>query len=203
MATAFAKRALQNLTAFRSTKWYTKDFTTLALRTATDYATRNEINYGLSNLAVGTWANSTLKLSSNEAGECVINGVLKVLPALSDQDVTVSTGAVLDAINGAGTLVGAAYSSAAAIQYVTLLATNSDGDGTQTDTDNSNAKYVAVVGTGDHLTSIEIAAAIAASSGNAANSDHSGCSYVMVAQVLGNTGSPDVVTLNRNNILGA
>ena len=202
MATQFAKRALQNLTAFISTKWFTKDFKTLALRIATDYAARNEIHYGLGDLTDGTFATGNLKVTGS-AGVCVINGVLKVLPALADQDLMAVSGNVLGAITDAGAAVASGYDSSSADQYVTLLATNSDGDGTYTDTDNSNAKYVAIVSTSDHLTSAEIASAIAASDQNSGSADHAGCKYVMVAQIVGKTSSSDEVTLNRNNVLGA
>lgn len=202
MAIAYAKRALQNLTAFKSTKWFTKDFKSMALRVATDYATRNEIHYGLGDLAQGaTFATSTLNLTGT-AGVCVINGVLKVLPALSDQDVMASSGNVLKAITAAG--AEASFDSSSADVYVTLLATNSDGDGTQTNDDNSNAKYVAVVASGAaHLTSVQIANAIAESAGNSNDADHSGCKYVMVAQIVGEQATTHDVTLNRNNVLGA
>lgn len=200
MAIQYAKRALQNLTAFKATKWFTKDFKTLALRIATDYAARNEIHYGLADLAVGTFSDSTLKVTGS-AGVCVINGVLKVLPALSDTDlVGGSSGNVLGAITDAGAAV--TYDSSGADQYVTLLATNSDGDGTYTNTDGSNAKYLAIVSTVNHLTSAEVASAIAATGSNSTGYDHEGCKYVMVAQIVGGSVS-DTVTLNRNNVLGA
>jgi len=202
MATQYAKRALQNLTAFKATKWFTKDFKTLALRIATDYAARNEINYGLADLAQGaTFNTSTLKLTGT-AGVAMINGVLKVLPALSDTDVTaIVTDKSLRCITSAGA-VGTFDSSADV--YVTLLATNSDGDATQTDLDNSFARYVAILGSSTgHLSSAEISAAILASAGNASSADHSGCKYVMVAQIIGKAATTHLVTLNRNNVLGA
>ena len=202
MAIAYAKRALQNLTAFKSTKWFTKDFKSIALRVATDYASRNEIHYGLGNLAGGTFATGNLKVTG-AAGVCVINGVIKVLPALADQDLMAVSGNVSGAITDAGAAVGSSYDSSSADQYVTLLATNSDGDGTYTNTDNSTAKYVAIVSTVNHLTSSEIASAIAASEGNSGTADHAGCKYVMVAQIVGKTATADQVTLNRNNVLGA
>ena len=203
MATAYAKRALQKLTEFKSTKWFTKDFKTMAIKIAKDYASRNEINYGLANLAVDTHQTSTFKLTG-AAGECVINGVIRTLPALADTDVAPASAAgnVLGAITAAGAELGG-FDSSATVQYVTLLATNSDGSGAQADTDGANIKYVAVVDTGDHLTSVEIANAIAASEDNGNDCDHSGCSYVMVAQGIGNLASAHAVTLNRNNVLGA
>jgi len=155
----------------------------------------------LGDLTGGTLADSDLKVTGS-AGVCVINGVLKVLPALSDQDLMTVSGNVSGAITDAGAAVGSGYDSSGADQYVTLLATNSDGDGSVTDDDNSNAKYVAIVSTGDHLTSAEIASAIAASDGNSGTADHAGCQYVMVAQIVGGSAA-DTVTLNRNNVLGA
>ena len=203
MAIAYAKRAIQNLTSFKSSKWFTKDFKTLALRIATDYATKNEISHGMV-ATVGTFDNNTSLKLNVTAGEAYLNGVLCATTGLSDQDLMIVTGNVLGAIHEDGSLESAvAYSSATSTgdSYVTVLATNSDGAGSASTADNSTIKYVALIGRTDHLTSTEIASLMSGSEGNATHYDHSAAKYVIVAQIKGENAA-ETVTGNRNNVLG-
>lgn len=215
------KTPLQKLKAFRSKKWFRKDFETFSERVAVDYANRSEITEG-GVVTDGTIALTTLKMTTT-AMYGALAGRLFTIAAISDTDLLVKAGAVGQAIwaNGASeddeSITLAATSGAAAtIAYVTLIVCNSDSGGSVDEVDdNACGVIVAVIAcdassdegsedytdASDFLTSTQIQAALDASDEHDALTG-----WVHLAEVKWNCGGDGVVDastieMNRNNVV--
>ncbi len=204
MATQYGKNALQALKAFRSTKWFTKDFISLASDIAAKYASRNEVLFGcLASDGGGATSGNDLDVSL-AAGEVMLAGKMHPLGALANQNLSnVANHLILSSgADGSGvTLTGDAGN------YVALIAINSNvsggviAEGTAplimgvlNGTDASTAAAATQV-----LNSSEITAALAASSG--VHDGHTG--WAWIAQLEFNvTANTVTVTSNINNHLG-
>lgn len=206
MATQYGKNALQALKAFRSTKWFTKDFISLSSDIAAKYASRNEVLFGcLASDAGGSAVADGDNLDvSVAAGEVMLAGKMHPVAALTANNLSntpnhliLSSGADASGV----TLTGDAGN------FVALIAINSNvsggvvSEGTAplimgvlNGTDAGTAAAATRV-----LNSAEITAALAASS--SVHDGHTG--WAWIAQLEFNIDSNTVtVTSNINNHLG-
>jgi len=215
------KTPLQKLKAFRSKKWFRKDFETFAERVAVNYANRSEITEG-GVVADGTIALTTLKMTTTAMYGALAGRLFKIA-AISDTDLLVEAGAVGQAIwaNGASegdeSITLAATSGAeATIAYVSLIVCNSDGSGDADEVDDDACGVIVAViacdassdegsedytDASDFLTSQQIQDALDASD------EHSGVTgWVHLAEVKWNCGGDGAVDastieMNRNNVV--
>jgi len=202
MATQYGKTALQALKAFRSTKWFTKDFISLASDIAAKYASRNEVLFG-GLLSVDSTGAQDLSFTQ-AAGEIMLAGKMHPFAAISvardlhaSNLVIFSDGADASSV----TLTGAVGN------YISIIACNSDSAGSVS-AEGVAPVLVAVINGTDAataaastapLTSAEIQAALEASSGV-----HDGVTgWVHIAHISGDVVN-DGATLvsNLNNHLG-
>lgn len=209
-ATGYA--ALAGLTSFRATQWFTKSIATLVDEISRVYGARNEVVHGvLFSHAGGTLSATAIPLDFT-AGALTIGGTLNDLALGNDKDLFTVSAPISGAIwsNGDGEDDTSFSIPSDDTAYITIIATNSDGAGSTSSTLN----LVAVIAgsdnsslDADHLTTAEINTALAASSGESANYDHSGCSWCHVAQLVyaDTSGSSWTATItdNRNNSQGA
>lgn len=123
MATIYGKTAFQALKAFRSTKWFTKDFITFASEVSSKYADRSEVLFG-GILTAGTCSGTAIPVSL-QAGEVKLAGKHHPFAAISARDLHASTLLIYkdgSAAHG-DTLTGATGN------YVSVIACNSDAAG--------------------------------------------------------------------------
>ena len=183
----------------------------MAQEVATVYGIRSEVLTG-GLLSDGTISATALGLTTDEGAELMLGGkIMAALTDLADVDVFATAGDVGQAIYDDGSDASVIDLTAASgnTAYVTMIAVNSDGAGAADEDDGGAALYLAVVkGVAadfetqtEHLTSVEIQAALEASTGVHDETT----AWVHLAQVLWDEGSSSpvaTVTLNRNNHLG-
>ena len=201
MATQYGKNALQALKAFRSTKWFTKDFISLASDIAAKYASRNEMLFGGS-LSANTCGATALQVTL-AAGEVMLAGKMHPFAAISARDLHAnkllihSDGSDAQSINFTG----------GTGNFVSIIACNSDG-ANGVEAEGAAPLIVGIVNGTDAstaaastapLSSAAIQAALEASTGVHANVT----GWVHVGYIHGNiVGDSETVVSNLNNHLG-
>ncbi len=204
MAKATGFSALAALTTFTAKKWFTKSFVDLVEEISLRYSKRTEIlDGGL--ITKGTTLSATVCDITVAEMKIIMGGVLSTVSAISDKDCLAPESAFGQAIfsdgsNGAGLTL-----SSSARAFITIIVCNSDSNGSTSAT----PLVIAVInGVGSspvataHLTTAEINAALAASTGK-----HAGVTewaHIGRFEVLeGTFGALQNNTENRNNHLRA
>ena len=220
MGLKYGVTPLEHLKYFKARDWYHEGFVKCAARIASDYVGRNEVLRGGVVTEGSGVDNNAAIMADTTALTCVLNGrVMATIDAKTNKDLS-ATG-VSDIANpifsdGSDAATGIDL-AAAETAYVTLLVCNSDGSGgtvvgdddaAAADGDEGQAKFLVIfagTGTGayddDHLSSLEIQAALDATEGESV--DHSGCQWAHVAQIVWADESSVVsfaTTMNRNNV---
>lgn len=205
MAKATGYAALAALTTFTAKKWFTKSFVDLVEDISLRYTKRTEIlDGGL--VTKGTTLSATVCDLSVSEMKTIMGGVLTTVSAISDKDcIAPEGGGFGQAIFSDGSNGNTLSLTSTARAFITIIVCNSDGSGSTSAT----PLVIAVInGTSPsptstaHLTTAEINAALAASTGK-----HAGVTewaHVGRFEVLeGTFGALQNNTENRNNHLRA
>ena len=201
MATQYGKNALQALKAFRSTKWFTKDFISLASDIAAKYASRNEMMFGGA-LSAGTCSGTAIPVSL-AAGEAMLAGKMHPFAAISARDLHALTLLIFSDGSDASsvTLTGASGN------HVSVIACNSDAAGSVID-EGTAPLIVGIINGTDASTAAASAAPLSSAAIQTAlegsSSVHDGVTgWVHVGYIHGDiVNDGETVVSNLNNHLG-
>lgn len=210
MSLPSGKSALQRLSSFVPTSWYTTAIKNLMQKIIDAHAERSEIISGGLLSVGGTISSSALQIDMTAMSVMLKGYIMAAIGAQNDVDLFTTASAVGQAIFADGSSAAAILLSGTQTAYVTVIVCNSDGAGGADETDNGTPLLVAVVaGTSStyaaqtgYLTSTQIQAALEASTGV-----HAGVTaWAHVGRVpwANAGGSPTGTPVpNRNNVLGA